>query len=237
MIGRVFPAAASATLFAASPALAAPDLTLTATHARATFLRVAGTNTTVNPGTLTLVVTNAGADPTSGTVTVADPLPTGLTALVNDYNAGAGPVAASGAGWTCTATTCTRGDALAPGASYPPIKVTVRTANTAPDSVTNAPTVTGGASASDVIPIVLDACPNGWSTDEHVQFGPPVPAVDSGVLNAERADGCSVLDKIWEAEPFASHDALFAQVDSVLAGFDLPAAQRDAIHTAAAASL
>jgi len=108
MLGRGLAAAALATLFAASPALAAPDLTITATHARATLLRVAGTNTTVNPGTLTLVVRNAGADPTSGTVTVADPLPTGLTALINDFNAGAGPVAASGTGWTCTATTCTR---------------------------------------------------------------------------------------------------------------------------------
>src|SRR3954464_8895962 len=101
MKGRVFAAVGAAMLFSASPALAAPDLTLTATHARATFLRVAGTNTTVNPGTLTLVVRNAGADPTSGTVTVADPLPTGLTALINDFNAGAGPVAASGPGWTC----------------------------------------------------------------------------------------------------------------------------------------
>src|ERR1700754_4174418 len=224
MFGRVLAAAALATLFSASPALAAPDLTITATHARATLLRVAGTNTTVNPGTLTLVVRNGGADPTSGTVTVANPLPTGLTALINDYNAGAGPVAASGTGWTCVTTTCTRSDALAPGASYPPIKVTVRTANTAPASVTNAPTVSGGGddtpgSASDVIPIVLDACPNGWSPDEKVKFGPPVPAVDSGVMNVEREDGCSALDLIWDAEPFASHEAFVAHVDGVAATF------------------
>src|SRR4051795_7371500 len=135
MLGRGVAAAALATLVSASPALAAPDLTISATHARATFLRVAGTNTTVNPGTLTLVVRNAGADPTAGVVTVADPLPTGLTALLNDFNAGAGPVAASGPGWTCVTTTCTRSDTLAAGASYPPIRVTVRTANTAPDSV------------------------------------------------------------------------------------------------------
>src|SRR4051812_45502334 len=231
MFGRVVAAAGLATLFSASPALAAPDLTISATHSR--MLRVAGANTTVNPGTLTLTVRNAGADPTSGTVTVTDPLPAGLTALTNDYNAGAGPVPASGPGWTCTGTTCTRSDALAPGASYPPIKVTVRTANTAPDTVTNTPTVSGGASASDVIPIVLDACPNGWSPDEHVQFGPPVPAVDSGVVNAEDASGCTVLDKIWEAEPFASHDAFVAHVDSVVAG--MPGAA--AIHSAAVASL
>jgi uncharacterized repeat protein (TIGR01451 family) len=239
MLGRFVAAAVTAALLGAAPAAhAAADLTITATHARPTLLRVADTNTTVNPGTLTLTVRNAGADPTDGSaVTVADTLPAGLTALVNDANAGAGPVPAAGPGWTCTGTTCTRSDVLAPGASYPPIKITVRTANTAPASVTNTATVTGGGTASDVIPIALDACPNGWSPDEHVQFGPPVPAVDSGVLNAERADGCSVLDKIWEAEPFASHDAFVAQVDSAVAGFDLTASQRDAIDAAAVASL
>ena len=115
-------------------------------------------------------------------------------AQARGLQADAGPVAASGPGWTCTGTTCTRGDALAPGDSYPPVKVTVKTANTAPASVTNAPTVAGGgdpdgSSASDVIPIVTDACPNGWAASEKVQFGPPVPAVDSGVLNLERTDG------------------------------------------------
>ena len=106
--------------------------------------------------------------------------------------------------------------------------MTVKTANTAPASVTNAPTVSGGgdadgATASDVIPIVTDACTNGWAAAEKIQFGPPVPAVDSGVLNVERTDGCTVLDKIWEAEPFASHDAFVAHVTSVLGDFSLSA--------------
>jgi uncharacterized repeat protein (TIGR01451 family) len=237
MSGRLIAATATAALLWAAPAAhAAADLQITATHSRTPLLRVADPNTTVNPATLTLTVTNAGDAPGATPVTVTDTLPTGLVALTNEANAGAGPNAASGSGWTCTALTCTRDDALAPGASYPPIKITVRTANTAPASVTNTASVSGGGGVSDVIPVALDACPNGWSPDEHVRFGPPVPAVDSGVLNVERADGCSVLDKIWEAEPFASHDAFVAHVDSVVAELGLASAQRDAVHAAAAQS-
>ena len=239
--GLLVAAIATTLLVTASPAMAAADLSISATHSRATLLKVEGTNTTVNPATLTLRVTNTGADPTAGVVTVADALPTGLVALVNDAPSGAGPVAASGAGWACAATTCTRSDALAPGAAYPDIKVTVKTANTAPASVTNAPTVSGGgdpdgAAASDVIPIVTDGCPNGWAASEKVQFGPPVPAVDSGVVNVERPDGCTVLDKIWEAEPFASHEAFVAHVNAVLGDFALSASQRDSIVSAATQS-
>lgn len=242
MLGRVLAAVGVGMLFSASPAPAAADLTISATHSRATLLKVEGTNTTVNPATLTLTVGNAGADPTSGTVTVSDPLPAGLVALINDAPSGAGPVAASGDGWTCTQTTCTRSDALAPGAAYPPVKVTVKTANTAPASVTNTVAVSGGgdadgASASDVIPIVTDACPNGWAASEKVQFGPPVPAVDSGVRNVERANGCSLLDAIWAAEPFASHDAFVAHVTSVAGDYGLAGAERDAVVSAAAQSL
>ena len=75
--------------------MAAADLSITATHSRGTLLKVEGTNTTVNPATLTLRVSNGGADPTAGVVTVADALPAGLTALINDAPSGAGPVAAS----------------------------------------------------------------------------------------------------------------------------------------------
>src|SRR3954447_562609 len=237
MSGRMVAATATAGLLWAAPAAhAAADLQITATHSRTPLLRVADPNTTVNPAVLTLTVTNAGDASGPSPVSVVDTLPAGLVALVNDANAGAGANAASGSGWTCAGLTCTRSDALAPGASYPPIKITVRTANTAPASVTNTASVAGGGSAADVIPVALDACPNGWSPDEHVKFGPPVPAVDAGVFNAERADGCSVLDRIWDAEPFASHDAFVAHVDSVVAEFGLGASARDAIHAAAAQS-
>jgi len=60
-----------------------------------------------------------------------------------------------------------------------------------------------------------DTCPNGWSTEERVAFAPPVPAIDSGVRNPEGADGCTLLDDIWEGEPFASHREFVARVRRV----------------------
>lgn len=47
-----------------------------------------------------------------------------------------------------------------------------------------------------------DACPNGWSPAETVAFAPPVPAIETGVANPERANGCTLLDEIWRGEPF-----------------------------------
>ena len=87
--------------------------------------------------TYTITVTNIGAVPTLGTVTLIDTIPTGLF-----------PTAASGTGWTCTVSgqtvNCTRGDPLAGGASYPPVTVTVDVADDAPASVTNRAIIAGG---------------------------------------------------------------------------------------------
>jgi hypothetical protein len=69
----------------------------------------------------------------------------------------------SGTGWSCTlgTLTCTRSTVLAAGASYPPVTVTVTVASTAPASVTNQVTVSGGGetntannSASDLAAIM-----------------------------------------------------------------------------------
>lgn len=85
--------------------------------------------------TYTIIVTNAGGGASSGTVTVVDALPAGLTAT-----------AISGAGWTTNLDplTCTRADALADGAAYPPITITVSVATNAAANVTNTVTVSGG---------------------------------------------------------------------------------------------
>jgi uncharacterized repeat protein (TIGR01451 family) len=100
--------------------------------------------------TYTITVSSGGPGPTSGTVTVTDTIPAGLTAT-----------AIAGTGWSCTAPAgpCRRSDALAAGASYPPITVTVNVAANAPSSVTNIATVSGGGAfnsktASDVTTIV-----------------------------------------------------------------------------------
>src|SRR5262249_7495933 len=108
---------------------ALPDLTITKTHA--------GSFTQGQTGaTYTLTVTNSGTGATTAAVTVADTLPTGLTAT-----------AIARTGWSCTLATltCTRSDALAAAASYPGITLTVNVSATAPSSVTNTATVRRGA--------------------------------------------------------------------------------------------
>ena len=106
-----------------------PDLTIAKSHT--------GNFTQGQPGTYSLTVSNAGGSPTSGSVTVTDNVPIGLV-----------PTSAAGAGWTCNVAAqgviCNRSDPLAPGASYPPITLTVAVAVNAPASVTNTAIVFGG---------------------------------------------------------------------------------------------
>ncbi len=111
---------------------ALPDLTVAPTHA--------GTFTQGQAGAVyTLTVTNVGSGATNAAVTVVDALPDSLTAT-----------ALSGTGWTCTLATftCTRGDALAGGASYPPVALTVTVAANAPASVFNIAIVSGGGESN-----------------------------------------------------------------------------------------
>jgi hypothetical protein len=86
--------------------------------------------------TYSLTATNpAGGGASSGTVTVSEAVPAGLTL-----------VSMAGTGWSCPAggSSCSRSDSLASGASYPPITVTVNVSVTAPALVTNQASVTGG---------------------------------------------------------------------------------------------
>jgi len=107
-----------------------------------------------------LVVSNgAAAGPATGTVTVADTLPPGLT-----------PVEMTGDGWTCSLApvtlpptssgrnappntyepqpTCQRSDPLAPGSAYPPITLRVAVASNTQPSVTNTASVSGGGATA-----------------------------------------------------------------------------------------
>lgn len=86
-------------------------------------------------GIYTLTISNTGKVATSGTVTVLDPLPSGLT--LSSF---------SGAGWGCTGSSfvnCTRSDALPPNSSYPAITLTVNVSSATP-TITNTVSVTGG---------------------------------------------------------------------------------------------
>jgi uncharacterized repeat protein (TIGR01451 family) len=108
-----------------------PALKITKTHTGNFTQGQTGATFTVN-------VINTGTGSTSGTVTVMDTPPTGLTIT-----------GLSGTGWTCTVTnaTCTRSDALGAGGTYPMITVTVSVATNAPASVTNMVSISGGGSA------------------------------------------------------------------------------------------
>ena len=89
---------------------AGPDLTITKTH-------VGNFSQGQTGAQYTITVTNSGGTATSGTVTVTDTVPSGLTAT-----------AISGTGWSCTlgTLTCTRSDALNPSTSYPALTLTVK---------------------------------------------------------------------------------------------------------------
>jgi uncharacterized repeat protein (TIGR01451 family) len=110
-----------------------PDMSIAKSHT--------GNFTQGDPAdTYTITVTNIGGAASSGTVTVTDTLPTGLTPTGADN----GTVN----GWTVSASgqivTATRSDVLAAGTPYPDLVVTVQVADNAPPSVTNAATVAGG---------------------------------------------------------------------------------------------
>ena len=130
-----------------SPA-SGPDLTLT--KAQTGGVVMAG-----QPITFTLRVTNVGTGPTSGTVTVTEAPPPGLTIT-----------ALSGTGWTCVVATqtCLRADALAPGTSYPDITVTARIAPNATGTLANRAVVSGGGdvdpgNSTGLSPITLPPLP------------------------------------------------------------------------------
>ena len=135
------------------PPSGASDLTITKTH----------TPSIAIPGqtvTYTVTVSNVGSSPSSGAVTVTEMPPPGLTIT-----------ALSGSGWTCTVATgiCTRSDALAPGASYPPITVATSVGvGAAPGTVTNTAVVSGGGDSNST---------NNTATDPTI-IAAPAPGMD-----------------------------------------------------------
>ena len=129
-----------------SPAV--PDLSIALSHS--------GSFTQGQVGaTYTISVSNVGAGPTAGLITVRDTLPAGLVSTGLD-----------GSGWTCVlgTLTCTRSDALNAGSAFPAITLTVDVSATAPSSVTNTANVSGGGqlntandSSSDVTSIAASS--------------------------------------------------------------------------------
>ncbi len=108
------------------------DLTISKTHS--------GNFTRGQTGaTFTITVSNVGSASSSGAVTVSDTLPSAFTAT-----------GLAGSGWSCTLSplSCTRADALAAGASYPAIVLTVNVSATAPTTAINIANVSGGSDSN-----------------------------------------------------------------------------------------
>lgn len=111
---------------------AAPDLAIAKTHTPVSF----GENS--RTGYYTLSPSNIGLSATTGTITVVDTVPAGMT-----------PTSASGTGWTCAiagqTVTCTSNAAIAGGASGNPITLRVAVANgLAGQVLVNTATISGG---------------------------------------------------------------------------------------------
>jgi len=104
------------------------DLAITSTHVGNFVQGQAG-------AVYTDTVSNVGAGPTSGSVSVTDTLPAGVTAT-----------AIGGTGWTCNLSPlgCSRSDSLPASASYPAITITVNVASNAATGITKTAAVSGG---------------------------------------------------------------------------------------------
>lgn len=124
----------------------------------------------------TVTVTNIGAVGTTGTVTVVDALPAGLT-----YQS------ATGTGWTCgyaaPNVTCTRTTAIAANTSAPPIVINVMP--TAGGTVVNTATVSGGNEPAG-------NAGNNSASDTTVVYYPPVIAKAFGP-NSIQSGGTTTL--------------------------------------------
>ena len=126
--------------------IGSPDLTIAKTHTPATFLRGSS-------GTYTLTVNNTGNQPTSGTITVTDTLPAGLS--VNGGAAGTvTPGGTNAANWTCSSNaaspqviTCTSSAVIATSGNSV-FTLSVNVAPSAGTPVVNNVAVAGGGEAA-----------------------------------------------------------------------------------------
>lgn len=140
-------------------------------------------------GQFNMTVTNSpGAEPTTGTISVSQTLPAGLT-----------PTSASGTGWTCSVSgqtvSCSRpgsgGSALAAGATAPSITVAVAVADNATTPlVSNASVVTANnanPTPSDSDSVVVQT--GSWQDDDGV-----FNVVEAAAPNSGDANGDGVAD-------------------------------------------
>lgn len=147
-----------------------PDLAITKSHGGVTFTR--GTT-----ATYTLALSNVSPlGSTAGLVTVDDTLPFGIT-----------PTAASGTGWTCSVSgqtiSCTTSNVLAAGANYPSIAVSANVLQSAPATLTNTGTLSGGGDVSPLNDTSTDVASVASTADMAVtDLASPNPVAAGGNL-------------------------------------------------------
>ncbi|MBN9659009.1 MAG: hypothetical protein J0H49_12570 [Acidobacteria bacterium] len=121
------PAARQAEGFSAA---SGPDFSIALTHT-SSFLQ--GQTNAV----YLIRVVNEGSAASSGTISVVESMPSGLT-ITSMW----------GPGWTCAANTCTRSDTWPAGQMLPTISVLATVAPNAPPSISNMATVSGGGDSN-----------------------------------------------------------------------------------------
>ncbi|MGA3193555.1 MAG: hypothetical protein ABSD39_01005, partial [Terriglobales bacterium] len=119
-----------------------PTLSISMTNSPASF-------TQGDPSdTYTITVTNTGQSATSGTISLSDTLPTGLSEVSFTETAHSG--GGTGSDWSCSGTSCSRTSAMAAGESDT-LTLTISVLYTAPigtGSVTNSAQVSGGGASN-----------------------------------------------------------------------------------------
>ncbi|HLW98829.1 MAG TPA: S8 family serine peptidase [Candidatus Acidoferrales bacterium] len=151
-----------------------------------------------NGATYTITASNAGTTSTSGTVSIVDTLPIGLTAT-----------GITGPGWTCVlgTLTCTRADVLPTASSYPAISLTVNVSFSAPSEVTNSVMVSGGGetnpqSTANDLTVIIPAIPDLTIVKSHTgdftpgQIGATYTIAISNVGNGPTAGTVTVADSL-----------------------------------------
>lgn len=105
------------------------------------------------PGTWVVAITNTSTLSTAGVLTVTDSLPSGFT--LDSF---------SGVDWTCSGATsvdCKNSDIVAGGLAYPTLNLVVNVPSSAPPTVSNTVSVSGGGAASTTSPSdVVNIKPN-----------------------------------------------------------------------------
>jgi uncharacterized repeat protein (TIGR01451 family) len=132
-----------------------------------------------------IVVKNTGAFATNAAVTVSDIPRQNANDFSSNNIAGFTPTSLGGTGWNCDLGffTCTRSDALASGASYPPITITGNLQRYGAGNMTNRAFVSGGGEGAT-------------GNNESDDLTSVIPPVNAAAVRGD-VDGDSKADLVW----------------------------------------